>query len=207
MKQTPRIIVVRALKNNNIMKKTLLIACLSVMTTAGFSQTKPAAKPAPKPSNNATQPAASKPNGESAATEKIAKPADSQVNAAAPEANPIDKSKAIASELLMSIMKSENKAFEKEQLNNAITTIEGANNNDELFNAFRFILESTPGEAYKSGNAEAGRQMVGNFNSDLELSSFNSLLMKWEMLLNPTCFDAAWKTNSVKWKKQIQGTK
>jgi len=189
------------------MKKTALIIALSVITTVGFSQTKPVAKPAPKSSNNATQPATSKPNGEAAGTEKIAKPASTQGNAAAPETNPIDKSKAIASELITSLLKSDNKVIDKEQLNSAVSLIGGANNNDELYNAMRMIIESTPSEAYKSGNAEAGRQMSGNFNSDLELGGFNSLLLKWEMLLNPTCFDAAWKTNSVKWKKQIQGTK
>jgi hypothetical protein len=171
------------------MKKTLLIACLSVMTTVGFSQSKPAAKPAPKPSNKTTQ------------------PANTQGNAAAPEANPIDNSKALAGELLTSILKSESKTFDKEQLKNSVSMIAGANNNDELINAMRSVIESAPAEAYKSGNVEAGRQMTANFNGELELGGFNSLLLKWEMLLNPTCFDAAWKTNSVKWKKQIQGTK
>ena len=189
------------------MKKTLLIACLSVMTTAGFSQTKPAAKPAPKPSNNATQPANSKPAGEASSSEKIAKPANSQGSSAAPEANPIDNSKAIASELLMSLTKSDSKTIDKDQLNSAMSMVANANNTDELYNAVRQVIESTPASAYKSNNADAGRQMSGNFNGDLELAGFNSLLMKWEMLLNPTCFDAAWKTNSVKWKKQIQGTK
>jgi hypothetical protein len=189
------------------MKKTVLIIGISLIATVGFSQTKPAAKPAPKSSNNATQPATSKPNGEAAGTEKIAKPASMQGNAAAPETNPIDKSKAIASELIASLAKSDNNIFDKEQLRNALSLIAGANNSEELINAMRSTIESAPAEAYKSGNAEAGRQMSGNFNSDLELGGFNSLLLKWEMLLNPTCFDAAWKTNSVKWKKQIQGTK
>jgi hypothetical protein len=187
------------------MKKTLFIASLCLITTLGYSQTKTPAKTAPKSNNNVVNPALSKPNGSVAGSEKIAKPASSQ--GAAPETNPIDNSKALASELLNSLLRSENKAIDKEQLGSTISLIGGANNNDELYNAMRMIIESTPAEAYKSGNAEAGRQIAGNFNSDLELGGFNSLLMKWEMLLNPTCYAAAWKTNSVKWKKQIQGTK
>ena len=61
------------------MKKILLIACLTVITTVSFSQTKtqtkPQAKPAAKPTNNTVQPAAAKPSGEGTGSEKIEKPA------------------------------------------------------------------------------------------------------------------------------------
>ena len=189
------------------MKKTLLITCLSLITTIGFSQTKIPTKAAPKSNNNATQPASNKPAGAASGSEKFAKPADSQGNSAAPETNPIDNSKVIAIDLINALLKSESKLMDKEQLSSAATMIASANNNDELYNALRMVIESAPAGVYKSGNVDAGRQMAGNFNSDLELGSFNSLLLKWEMLLNPVCFDAAWKTNEAKWKKQIQGTK
>lgn len=189
------------------MKKTALIICLSAITTFGFSQTKPAGKTAPKPSSNATQPASNKPAGAASGSEKLTKPADSQGNSAAPETNPIDNSKVIATDLLNALLKSESKLMDKEQLSSALSMVASANNTDELYNALRMVIESAPAGVYKSGNVDAGRQMAGNFNSDLELGSFNSLLLKWEMLLNPVCFDAAWKTNEAKWKKQIQGTK
>jgi hypothetical protein len=188
------------------MKKTVLIICLSAITTFGFSQTKTPTK-APKSNNNATQPASSKPAGAASGSEKLAKPANSEGNSAAPETNPIDNSKAIANELITALLKSENKLIDKEQLSSAATMVASANNNEELYNALRMIIESAPAGVYKSGNVEAGRQMAGNFNSDLELGSFNSLLLKWEMLLNPICFDASWKTSEAKWKKQIQGIK
>lgn len=187
------------------MKKTVLIVCLSAITTFGFSQTKTPAKPAPKASNNAAQPAATKPSGVSAASEKIATPASE--GQGAPTVNPIEKSKVIAIDLFTAIVKSSNRAIDKDALNAAIATIGSSTNKDDLFNAVRMIVESAPGEAYKTGNLEAGRQISGNFNSDLELDGFNSIIMKWESLVKPECFEDAWKTNEVKWKKQIQGTK
>ena len=189
------------------MKKTLLIICLSVIATLGFSQTKTPSKAAPKATNNTAQPAKPKPDATAPGSEKVAIPASTSAGSATPVTSPIDNSKALANDLLYSLQKSENKLMDKEQLSVALTMLASASNNEELYNTIRMIIESAPAGVYKSGNVEAGRQMAGNFNSDLELASFNSLLLKWEMLLNPICFDAAWKTNEVKWKKQIQGTK
>ena len=193
------------------MKKILLIACLTVITTVSFSQTKtqtkPQAKPAAKPTNNAVQPAAAKPSGEGTGSEKIEKPANAEGSGSAATANPLDKSKSVAIQLLSSMAKADNKVMDKDMLNGAVAAISSSGNTDDLINNTRMVLESAPAEAYKSGNADAGRQMAGNFNSDLELNSFNSLLLKWESLLNPSCFDASWKVNEVKWKKEISGTK
>jgi len=48
--------------------------------------------------------------------------------------------------------------------------------------------------------------MTGDFTLDVDYPGFNSLIMKWEMLLKPECFDAVWKTNEANWKKDIQAT-
>lgn len=186
------------------MKKTILIACLNLIAVAGFAQTKSPVKAAPKSNSNSPQKVVAAPSGTSSNSEKIVKQSTTEGNAAGPEVNPMDKSKAIVGDLLTSLIKSESKIFDKELLGSTSSVVATANNTDEFYNAIRTLIESAPADVYKSGNAEAGRQIAGSLNGDTELTGFNSLILKWEMLLNPTCFDAEWKTNEVKWKKQIQ---
>ena len=109
-------------------------------------------------------------------------------------------------QLIQSLSKSESTLISKDVLNEAMKMITEGNDIEALFTVFRIVMKATPDQAYKSNNAEAGRQMTGEFTLDVDYPAFNSLIMKWEMLLKPECFDAAWKTNEAKWKKDIQAT-
>ena len=188
------------------MKKTLFIATLCLVTTFGYSQTTPENGTAPKQNENVMQPIVEKKTEVNTPTDKKAKQNKTKVKAAVPKAEQLKKSKAISMQLIQSLSKSDSRLISKDVLTDAMKMITESSEIENLFTVFRIVMKATPDQAYKSNNAEAGRQMTGEFTQDIEYSGFNSLIMTWEMLLKPECFDAAWKTNEAKWKKDIQAT-
>jgi hypothetical protein len=188
------------------MKKTLFIATLCLVTTFGYSQTTPENGTAPKQNENVLQPIVEKKTEVNAPTDKKAKQNKNKVKAAPPKTDQLKKSKGIALQLIQSLLKSDSRLISKDVLTDATKMITESSDKEGLFNVFRIVMKATPDQAYKSYNAEAGRLMTGEFTQDIEYAGFNSLIMKWEMLLNPECFDAAWSTNEAKWKKDIQVT-
>ncbi|MFM2155962.1 MAG: hypothetical protein RL516_711 [Bacteroidota bacterium] len=188
------------------MKKTLFIASLSLITTLGYSQTTPTDNSAPKQQENVLQPIVQKKTEVASPSDKKAKQNKTKVKAAIPKAEQLKKSKAISMQLIQSLSKSESILISKNVLNDAMKMITESNDIEGLFSVFRIVMKASPDQAYKSNNAEAGRLMTGDFTLDVDYPGFNSLIMKWEMLLKPECFDAAWKTNEAKWKKDIQAT-
>jgi hypothetical protein len=188
------------------MKKTLFIASLSLITTLGYAQTTPTDNSAVKPKENALQPNVQKKKEVASPSDKKSKQNQTKVKAAVPLAEQLKKSKAISMQLLQSLSKSESILISKNVLNDAMKMITESNEIGNLFNAFRIVMKATPDQAYKSSNAQQGRIMTNEFTPDVDYPGFNSLIMKWEMLLKPECFDAAWKTNEAKWKKDIQAT-
>jgi hypothetical protein len=188
------------------MKKTLFIASLCLITTLGYSQTSPTDNSAPKKEENVLQPIVQKKTEVASPSDKKAKQNKTKVKATVPKGEQLKKSKAISMQLIQSLSKSESTLISKDVLNEAMKMITEGNDIEALFTVFRIVMKATPDQAYKSNNAEAGRQMTGEFTLDVDYPAFNSLIMKWEMLLKPECFDAAWKTNEAKWKKDIQAT-
>ena len=188
------------------MKKTLFIASLVLTTTLGYSQTSPTDNSAPKKEENVLQPIVQKKTEVASPSDKKAKQNKTKVKATVPKGEQLKKSKAISMQLIQSLSKSESTLISKDVLNEAMKMITEGNDIEALFTVFRIVMKATPDQAYKSNNAEAGRQMTGEFTLDVDYPAFNSLIMKWEMLLKPECFDAAWKTNEAKWKKDIQAT-
>jgi gas vesicle protein len=188
------------------MKKTLLIASLGLITTLGYSQTTPTGNSAPKPQENALKPIVEKKTEVASPSDKKAKQNKKKVKASVPMAEQLKKSKAISMQLIQSLSKSESTLISKNVLNDAMKMITESNEIGNLFNAFRIVMKATPDQAYKSSNAQEGRIMTNEFTPDVDYAAFNGIIMKWEMLLKPECFDAAWKTNEVKWKKDIQAT-
>ena len=191
------------------MKKTLFIASLCLITTLGYSQTTPTDNSAPKKEENVLQPIVQKKTEVASPSDKKAKQNKTKVKATVPKAEQVKKSKAIAMQLIQSLSKSESTLISKDILNDAmkmITAITESSDMEGMFTIFRIVMKATPDQAYKSNNAAAGRQMTGEFTLDVDYPALNSLIMKWEMLLKPECFDAAWKTNEAKWKKDIQAT-
>jgi hypothetical protein len=188
------------------MKKTLFIASLCLITTLGYSQTSPTDNSAPKKEENVLQPIVQKKTEVASPSDKKAKQNKTKVKATVPKGEQLKKSKAISMQLIQSLSKSESTLISKDVLNEAMKMITEGNDIEALFTVFRIVMKATPDQAYKSNNAEAGRQMTGEFTLDVDYPGFNSLIMKWEMLLKPECFDAAWKTNEAKWKKDIQAT-
>lgn len=193
-------------KNLNQMKKTLLIASLGLITTLGYTQTTPTDNSAPKPQENALKPIVEKKAEVASPSDKKAKQNKTKVKAAVPKAEQLKKSKVLSTQLIQSLSKSDSRLISKDILTDAIKMITESNEIENLFNVFRIVMKATPDQAYKSSNAEEGRIMTGEFNLDVDYAAFNGIIMKWEMLLKPECFDAAWKTNEVKWKKDIQAT-
>ena len=188
------------------MKNTLFIGSLCLITTLGYTQTTPTNNSAPKPQENVLQPIVEKKAEVIAPADKKAKQNKNKAKAAAPKTDQLKKSKGIALQLIQSLLKSDSRLISKEVLADATRMITESSDKEGLFNVFRIVMKATPDQAYKSYNSEAGRLMTGEFAQDVEYAGFNSLIMKWEMLLNPECFDSAWKTNEVKWKKDIQAT-
>jgi hypothetical protein len=188
------------------MKKTLFIVSLGLITTLGYSQTTPTDNSAPKKEENVLQPIVQKKTEAASPSDKKAKQNKTKVKATVPKAEQLKKSKAISMQLIQSLSKSESTLISKDVLNEAMKMITESNDIEALFTVFRIVMKASPDQAYKSNNAEAGRQMTGEFTLDVDYSALNSLIMKWEMLLKPECFDAAWKTNEAKWKKDIQAT-
>jgi hypothetical protein len=188
------------------MKKTLFIVSLGLITTLGYSQTTPTENSAPKKEENVLQPIVQKKTEAASPSDKKAKQNKTKVKATVPKAEQLKKSKAISMQLIQSLSKSESTLISKDVLNEAMKMITESNDIEALFTVFRIVMKASPDQAYKSNNAEAGRQMTGEFTLDVDYSALNSLIMKWEMLLKPECFDAAWKTNEAKWKKDIQAT-
>jgi hypothetical protein len=188
------------------MKKTLFIVSLGLITTLGYSQTTPTENSAPKKEENVLQPIVQKKTEAASPSDKKAKQNKTKVKATVPKAEQLKKSKALSTQLIQSLSKSENILISKDVLNDATKMITEGNDIEALFTVFRIVMKATPDQAYKSNNAEAGRLMTGEFTLDVDYPAFNSLIMKWEMLLKPECFDAAWKTNEAKWKKDIQAT-
>ena len=188
------------------MKKTLFIASLCLITTLGYSQTKPSESAASKPKENVMQPVVEKKAEVNAPADKKAKQNKSKAKATTPKTDQLKKSKGIALQLIQSLLKSDSRLISKEVLADATKMITESSDKEGLFNVFRIVMKATPDQAYKSYNSEAGRLMTGEFAQDVDYAGFNSLIMKWEMLLSPECFDAAWSTNEAKWKKDIQGT-
>jgi hypothetical protein len=188
------------------MKKTLFIVSLGLITTLGYSQTTPTDNSAPKKEENVLQPIVQKKTEVASPSDKKAKQNKTKVKAAVPKAEQLKKSKAISMQLIQSLSKSESRLISKDVLNESMKMITEANDIEALFTVFRIVMKATPDQAYKSNNAEAGRLMTGEFTQDVDCAGLNSLIMKWEMLLKPECFDAAWKTNEAKWKKDIQAT-
>jgi hypothetical protein len=188
------------------MKKTLFIVSLGLITTLGYSQTTPPDNSAPKKEENVLQPIVQKKTEVASPSDKKAKQNKTKVKATVPKAEQLKKSKAISMQLIQSLSKSESRLISKDVLNDATKMITVGNDIEALFTVFRIVMKATPDQAYKSNNADAGRQMTGEFTLDVDYPALNSLIMKWEMLLKPECFDAAWKTNEAKWKKDIQAT-
>jgi hypothetical protein len=188
------------------MKKTLFIATLCLVTTFGYSQTTPTDNTAPKKEENLLQPIVQKKTEVASPSDKKAKQNKTKVKASVPKAEQLKKSKAISMQLIQSLSKSESTLISKSVLNDAMKMITESNEIENLFTVFRIVMKATPDQAYKSNNAEAGRVMTGEFMQDVDYAGLNSIIMKWEMLLKPECFDAAWKTNEAKWKKDIQAT-
>lgn len=190
------------------MKKTLFIASLGLITTLGYSQSTPTNNAAPNQKENVLKPATEKET-------EVASPSDFTTThlIEIPTANAeqdklqreqLKKSKAISMQLMQSLSKSNSTIISKDLLNEAIKMINEGSDIEALFTVFRTMMKATPDQAYKSNNAEAGHIMTGAFTQDVDYPALNSLIMKWEMLLKPECFDAAWKTNEANWKKDIK---
>ncbi len=161
------------------MKKTVLIICLSAITTFGFSQI-----------------------NQSGDREEMVAPKAIDENADMVSAN--NKSKLATIQIVKAMLNSNFKKLDTNLLKNTVAMLGDCKKKGELFNNMRVVIVSTPVEAYKSENTEAGKKIAAALNDETDFKMYNSLLLKWQMLLKPAALGASWPTMEAAWKNNLK---
>jgi len=164
------------------MKKTLLIVALSFVTQFGFSQTNQSGDREEFPSPKAID----------------------ETNEKMPVNN---NSKQATIQIVKAMQGSKFSKLDTTLLRNTINLLGECKKKNELINCLRVIISSTPSEAYKSESAEEGKKMTQMLTDESDFNQYNSLLLKWQMLLKPAALGAKWPTIEPTWRSSLQATK
>ena len=162
------------------MKKTLFIASLCLITTLGYSQTNQ--------------------NGD---REEMVSPPKA-IDEAVDMVSANNKSKLATTQIVKAMLKSNFKKLDTTMLKNTIGMLGDCHRKGELYNNMRVVMMSTPAEAYKSDNIEAAKKIASSINDEIDFKMYNSLLLKWQMLLKPAALGAKWPTMEAAWKSNLQ---